>query len=401
MNINKPKLLVLTSSYPKYKGDINGNFVFELATRLKSDFDIFVLAPAYRESLNIEIIDDIKIYRHKQFFLNNVELAYGSDILAKIRKNYFYLFVVPVFLFFQFFAIQRIVKKEKIQLIHAHWLIPQGFLAVVYKTIFNRNIKIITTIHGADINSFDNLFGRKLKSFILKNIDELTVVSNAIKEKAINLGYKKTVYVYPMGVDTKLFTPEKKDQTIRIKHNIEGLFLLFVGGLIERKGIRYLIQAIPTVIKEFPDVKLVVIGDGNLKSELIELTKHLNISENITFLGSVPHDDLPPYFATANLFILPSFSEGWPVVVMEALSSGTSTIVTNIPVFEKHEHKDQLFTIVPVGNFELIAKEINRLLLNKETLLSSQNILENYAKSNFDWGKIAEKYKNLINSLIN
>lgn len=398
--MNKPKVLVLTSSYPKYNGDVNGNFVYELSIRLKSDFDIFVLAPAYRGSLSFEIIDDIKICRHKQFFLNNVELAYGSDILAKLKKNYLYLVVVPVFIIFQFLAIRRIVRKEKIKLIHAHWLLPQGFVAVLYKTFLNRNIKIITTIHGADINSFNNFVGKTIKKFILKRIDELTVVSTAIKEKAINLGYNKNVFVYPMGVDTNLFSPEKKSDNLRKNLLITGAFLLFVGGLLERKGIRYLIGAIPAVIKKFPDAKLVVIGDGNLKSEMIELTKQLKITENIIFTGSIPHDELPPYFATADLFILPSFSEGWPVVVMEALSSGTTTIVTNIPVFEKHEHKEQLFTIVPAGNSELMAKEINKLLSNNEVLLSSQNELRNYTKSYLEWGSIAEKYKNLLNSLI-
>ena len=68
----KPKVLILTSSYPKYKGDINGNFVYELATRLKSEFEIFILTPAFRNSLNYDIIDDIKIYRHKQFFIEKL-----------------------------------------------------------------------------------------------------------------------------------------------------------------------------------------------------------------------------------------------------------------------------------------------------------------------------------------
>ena len=72
----KPKVLVLTSSYPKFPGDVNGNFVFELAIRLKNDFEIFVIAPAYKDSLPLEISDGIRIYRHRQFLIKNVELAY-------------------------------------------------------------------------------------------------------------------------------------------------------------------------------------------------------------------------------------------------------------------------------------------------------------------------------------
>ena len=85
--IAKNKILVLTSSYPKYKGDVNGNFIYELSTRLQKDFEIHALAPTYKGALKKEICDGIIIHRHKQFIYNNVELAYGSNILAKIKKN--------------------------------------------------------------------------------------------------------------------------------------------------------------------------------------------------------------------------------------------------------------------------------------------------------------------------
>jgi glycosyltransferase involved in cell wall biosynthesis len=199
-----------------------------------------------------------------------------------------------------------------------------------------------------------------------------------------------------MGLDTNLFSPAKRDNSLKDKLGIKGPFLLFVGIIVEQKGIRYLIKSMPKVIEVFPDAKLVIVGEGNLKNEMIEFADKLNVSNNLHFTGILPHDELPQYFATADLFILPSFSEGWPVVVMEALSSGTPTIVTNIPVFEKHEQKKRLFTIVPVGNSEFIAKEIIKMLTKKKILLSPQNDLRTYAKENLDWVIISNKYKNII-----
>ena len=397
--MGKPKLLVLTSSFPKYKGDINGNFVYELTVRLKSDFDIFVLAPAYKGCLKYEIIDDIKVFRHKQFIMNNVELAYGSDILAKIKKNYALIFVLPFYFYYLFNSFLKIIKNEKITLIHAHWIIPQGFVAVLYKTFINRNITIIATAHGADINSFNNTLGIILKKYVLKRIDVLTAVSDELKKKVINIGYKRKVYVYPMGVDTSLFSPEKKDISLRVKYNINGKFLLFVGGIIERKGIRYLIQAMPSVIKQFPETKLVVVGEGNLKKEMIELADELKVSDNIIFTGSIPHDDLPSYFATADIFILPSLSEGWPVVVMEALSSGTKTIVTNLPVFYEHDKKEKLFSIVPIKNSNAIATKIIELLRENE-FSEKNNYLRLYAKQEFDWTVVSNRYSKIILNLL-
>ncbi len=399
--MNRPKVLILTSSYPKHKGDVNGNFVYELAIRLKSDFDIFVIAPAFKGSPSIESVEGIKIFRHRQFIINYIELAYGTGINENLKRNKLKYLVLPFYFFFQIQLLKEITKKEKIDLVHAHWLIPNAFTAVLCKKIFNKNFRILATIHGSDMWGITNNIGLLLKKYTLNNIDSLTVVSNAIKEKVFELGYKKEVFVFPMGLNTNLFSPSKRDNNLKSKLDIKGPFLLFVGIIVEQKGIRYLIQAMPKVIMAFPEAKLVVIGEGNLKNEMVELTKQLKVSENIIFTGSMQHYDLPPYFATADLFILPSFSEGWPVVVMEALSSGTATIVTNLPVFEKHEHKEQLFTLVPVGNSELLAKAINKLFSDHEILLSTQDDLINYAKSYLDWGIISENYKNLFNSLIN
>ena len=188
----------------------------------------------------------------------------------------------------------------------------------------------------------------------------------------LELGYTKEIFVYSMGVDTNLFTTQKKDLEIRKKYNIENEFLLFVGGIIERKGIRFLINAMPLVIEKFPSVKLLVIGDGNLKGEMMELTIKLKICDHVIFTGAIPHNYLPPYFATADIFILPSFSEGWPVVVMEALSSETIAVVSDIPVFSDHKDKDKLFNIVATGSSESIANCIIKILNNKNTMSSKK-----------------------------
>lgn len=399
--IAKNKILVLTSSYPKYKGDVNGNFIYELSTRLQKDFEIHVLAPIYKGALKKEIRDGIIIHRHKQFIYNNVELAYGSDILAKIKKNFLFLFVIPFYLYYQFWAIKKIIKYEKINIIHAHWMIPQGFIAVLYKILFNKKTKIIVTIHGADINSFNNYLGKIIKQFILKRIDKLTVVSNALKQKVIKLGYLKEIYVYPMGVDTNLFSPEKKDISLKVKYNIKNEFLLFVGTLSERKGIKYLIQAMPLIIKEYPEAKLLVIGDGNLKNEMIALTKELKVDNNIIFTGAIEHDKLPPYFATADLFILPSLSEGFGLVIIEAISCKTLAVTSNLPEINDIIIENNTGFYFENKNSTSISQKIIYILKNKEIFNTIKENGRQYVNANFAWNLVSNNYIKIINSLYN
>ena len=299
----------------------------------------------------------------------------------------------------QFMAIAMIVKKEKIKLIHAHWIIPQGIIAVIYKKFINKDVKILATIHGADIYSFRNSIGRFLKKFILNNIDELTVVSNAIREEVIKLGYKRNIYVYPMGIDTRLFSPDKKDGKLKERLGIKEEFILFVGGIIERKGISFLIKAMPKIVDEFPFIKLVVVGDGNLKSEMIRLVNALNISDNVIFTGVIPHDQLPSYFSTADLFILPSLSEGFGLVVIEALSCGTLAITSDLkPIHDIIIDNETGFFLEKLTP-EDITKKIIWILRNKENLKHVSEKGREFVVKSYDWAIVIENYGKIIRSL--
>lgn len=392
------KVLVLTSSYPKFKGDINGNFVYELAKRLKNDFDIHVLAPAFKNSLLYEEDDGIKIHRHKQFPVNGVELAYGTDILAKIKKNKLFILVVPFYLLMQFIALARVVKKEKIELIHAHWIIPQGVIAVLYKLLFNRKIKILATIHGADINSFNNSLGTLLKKIVLNNIDKLTVVSNALKNKALEYDYKKEVYVYPMGVDTELFSKNKSKEKNTGNNDIS---LLFVGGIIERKGIRLLIEAMPDIIKSSPSIKLQIIGEGNLKPELERRVKELGIISNVIFLGPIANAKLNSYYSSADVFVLPSYSEGFGLVVTEAMSSECLTLTSDLPpIKDIIDNNINGFSLHKLDS-ENISKSVLKILSleEKEKKRVKENAREKIV-SNFDWKIVSKNYRSLYQQLL-
>jgi glycosyltransferase involved in cell wall biosynthesis len=381
-------------------GDINGNFVYELATRLKNDFEIFVLAPAYKDSLHFEINDEIKIYRHKQFLIKNVELAYGIGIYENLKRNKFKYFMLPFYFFFQFLLIKKLTQKEKITIIHAHWLIPNGFIAVLCKKILKIDFKIISTIHGSDFWGYNNKLGNSLKKFTLNNIDTLTVVSNALKEKVIEFGYKNEVFVYPMGLDTTLFSPSKRDESLKERLQILGPFLLFVGTIIEQKGIRHLIQALPTVLKKIRDAKLVVIGDGNLKKGMGELTKKLKIEENVIFTGSIPHNELPPYFATADLFILPSFSEGLGLVIIEALSCKTLAITSNLEVIHDIICDNETGFFFEEINKDAISEKIITILRNKGKFENIREKGRQYVIEKFDWNIVKSNYCNLFKNII-
>jgi glycosyltransferase involved in cell wall biosynthesis len=248
-----------------------------------------------------------------------------------LRANKLNFLQIPFFLFFQLLALRRIIKIEKINIIHAHWIIPQGLVAVVYKRLFHPKIKIICTSHGSDILGLKSLLTLPLKKYTLKNIDKLTVVSNLLKTEVSKMGVRPPIDILPMGVDLGRFGPDHRSVEIKRKYHIEGSFLIFVGRLSEEKGVKYLIEAMVAVVKEFPDTKLLIIGSGVLETELRNLSNNLNLSKNVIFTGYMQNASLPSYYATADILIGPSLREGFGLVFAEAMACGCPVIASDLP----------------------------------------------------------------------
>jgi len=399
MEKQRDKILVTTSSFPlSEKSNIGGGlFVYNLCERLTQNYDIYVLAPLIKDSKKETRFNNIFVNRYKIF--GGKKLIRSSGIAATLSQNKLYFIFVPFFIISQLFAIRKYINKYKIGTIHAHWLIPQGIVAVLYKRIFNQKIKIICTSHGSDLNMNFGWIGRQLLKYTFNNIDSLTVVSQSLKDKAISQGYKKQVEIIPMGVDTCKFNRLETDE-IRKKHNISGNVLLFVGNFIEVKGIEYLIRAIPTVFKSNPNTTLLLVGDGILKATFKKIAVDLNISDKVIFTGFIPNNELPHYFSTADILIMPSLNEGLGLVWVEAMACETLVIASNIDVFKAHIKDNINGFIVPVKNSKALAEKITEVLENKYKLDAVCKNARKYAIDHFEWEIVKKEYVALINTLI-
>ena len=396
-------IIILTSGYQRQKNDLKfeNDFVCILTRGLEETFNTHVIAPSDKKSKSYEQIDNVHIHRFKQSFFGIITgLAYGSGIIPNIRKNKLLLFLIPSFLINQLLKLKKVVSKYQIELIHAHWILPQGFVAVLYKKLFNPRIKILVTAHGADFLGDEYSLNRRIRDlfikFIFNNIDLLTTVSSANKNLLKELGYKQDIYVYPMGVDTEYFSPKKFNLELKEKYNKNGFIILFVGAIIERKGVRYLINAMPKIINKFPNIKLLVMGDGNLKNEMLNLARKLKISDNVIFLGYIQQDLKPDFFAIADLFVFPSLSEGFGLVNIEAMSCGTIPIVSDLEVFKDIVTDDKTGFVIKRNNSKEISVKVINALKNKNELTIMKERARKHVKDNFDCNIAINNYRNLI-----
>jgi L-malate glycosyltransferase len=392
------KVLFLTTTFPRWENDIRPAFVYELANRLqKSGLDIVVLAPYCEGSKKFELLDGIRVYRFPYFFPTRYQkLAYNGGILPNLKKSNLAKIQIPFFLLSEIIYTLKIIKRENIEIIHSHWIIPNGFVGALCKIILN--IPHITTAYGSDVltiekSSIFRIFG----SFVLINSEVITADSTYTSNLTISIekSIEKRMHIIPMGVDQQRF--HKKNQVILEKPSA-GLIILSVGRLVERKGIKYLIKAMETVIKTYPYAKLLIGGDGPEKDHLINLCRTLKLERNVEFLGFIPNDKIAQVYASADIFVLPSIvtksgdTEGLGVVLLEAMASGIPVIGSDIGGITDIIEDRKTGLLVKSGDPDDLAKKILFILSNKDFRINLSREATNLIERKFSWEIVTTRF---------
>ena len=329
------KVLVLTSTFPRWQGDACPMFVADLCRGLGERMDVTVLAPGAASALKQEQWDNFEVRRFRYGWPDSTQRLAAGAIMPNIRRNPILMAQVPPFFAAQLYAAWRLMRSEQYDAIHAHWAVPQGIVASILKRMFK--VPVITTTHGGDIYALRGGPAMRAKRWALNSSDRITAVSNALRDEVIALGpTEERVSVLPMGVDTHRFLPDAGSLRVRQELNPSGgPIILFVGRLVEKKGARYAVQAMPAVLELLPDARLVMAGDGPEQAMLEALSRELRVEDSVTFMGAVVNKRLPEIYASADVFVGPSVveengdREGVPVALGEAMASGCAVIATN------------------------------------------------------------------------
>jgi len=399
-------ILLTTSTFPRWAGDAELPFVFELASHISSQngFKALVLAPHSPGAKTYETVENVEIYRYRYFIERWQGLAYDGGILPKLKKNPLLYFQVPSFIVVQWFWSVRLIRKHNVRIVHANWIIPQGLLAVLLKKMYG--IKCIVTGLGGDVFALRGSFLNKLKRYITSSADIVTVVSNEMGNVLKQWSPESRVEVIPMGIIKEMFGTSSPDSRDKNAPQTRRPIILFVGRLAEKKGIRYLFEALPQIIRKFPKATLMIVGGGVLRNELEALARKLDIDTNVVFHGPASRSDLPSIYANADVFVLPSViasdgdSEGLPNVLCEAMFSSLPVIASNVagvPDVIEHERTGLL---VQQKNSGEIAQSILRLLEDPELRERLGRNARDFAEKNLTWDVIGRRYMTLYEELM-
>jgi len=236
----------------------------------------------------------------------------------KILRSTYSLFMVFSLFLNSFFWI----RNQKADVILASWAYPDGVASAILAKLLGKPFFI--QVLGSDINKYaDKGWREKQIVWACNKANGVFSVSQALKNKLIEIGVQpEKIHVAYNGVDHKRFTIN----TLVRKENS----LLYVGNLVHDKGIMELIDAFIILSQSNDLLRLVVAGDGKMMSEIVDKLREHNIINKTELLGSVSHSDIPMLMQQATTLILPSYAEGLPNVVVEAMSCGTPVVATNV-----------------------------------------------------------------------
>lgn len=401
----KPNLLVFTSTFPRWPNDTDPPFVYELAKRLTDEFNVYVLAPHYTGAKTHEHMDGVSVYRFRYFFEKYERLAGATGILPTLKTNKFYFILVPFFLVIGFLNLLKLLYKLRPDVVHSHWLIPQGFLTALAAKIFRT--PFIVTVHGADLFALNNGYLRWLKVFTVNCADKITIVSTAMLNQAQREFPSRDNFVLiPMGVDSNLFKrPQRKTDQLNIYP--QALRVLFVGRITEKKGVQYLIEAATHLKMKNIDFQITIVGDGELRKELQEYVEKSGIGNFVKFLGAKPNHELPYIYAKHDLFVGPSIrtstgdTEGLGLTFVEAGMSGCVLIGTDVGGISDVIRDGKTGYLIPEKNSAAIAERITHVSQNRIAMQKLEEKCRKECVEKFDWQVISRQYSRLLMTIVN
>lgn len=391
----RPKLLVLASTFPRWQGDVTPPFVLDLCRELAGSFEVHVLAPHARGAQTTEVVDGVNVRRFR--YLPEVwqTLAYDGGIPERLRREPLALLQVPFFLFAQFCAALRLVWTLRPNVIHAHWVLPQGILALLVSWLCPGRPPVVCTLHGSDVHGLNTRPLRWIRMLTLRRVALVTIVSESLRMPVLGQGVAPDrVHLAPMGVETEtLFRPsDAAERPCGV--------VVFAGRLVAGKGVDVLLRAWAQLPAVQDTAHLLLVGDGPARPALQAQALALGLGNRVHFTGAVPPPAVADRFRSATVAVFPfTGAEGLGLVVAEAQACGCPVIASDIPAVRDTVRPEVTGIVVPPGDVEALARAMQRVLSDPVLALRLARAGRASALEKYSWKVAGARYRDLLRSL--
>jgi glycosyltransferase involved in cell wall biosynthesis len=386
------KVLYLVTAYARDPSDVITPWLVETIRRLRArGVEVEVLAPAYR-GLSDQTVDGVRVHRFRYALRPWETLTHDQTAPDRIRERPWFLALVPGYVAAGRRAAARLARTGGFDVIHAFWPIPQGLLGLAAKGA--SGLPLVSTFFGVELTWMEKQFPflAPLLRRIVRGSDAVTAISTytAGRLKRQVPGVDPAIIPFGAAVDAPAEPPPYTFDGAR------PFELLFVGRLVERKGVHLLLDAVAALPPDRPAI-VHVVGDGPERERLQARAERLDLGGRAVFHGFVSKDELERRLRTCDALVLPAVidakgdTEGLGVVLLEAMSYARPVIASAAGGIVDIVRDGRSGFLVPPGDAPALTSAISRLMEDPARARAFGLAGREDVEANFSWDVIADR----------
>lgn len=396
------RVCFVASSFPKHPADGSARFIRSMAEALVDrGHTVDVLIP-YHPDLRLPKKDKIgiKVFRYvlpSSLAVMGYSEAMASDT-ALLPISYA---LAPLFAIHEARALLSLHSRNHYDVIHGHWVIPNGAVAAFVATLIRR--PLVISLHGSDIffAAREPLL-RKVAAWTMKRAVAVTACSGEIAARARQLGASADkVHLLPWGADPAYFTLDRGSARAALNLDQETPVILSLGRLVKKKGLNVLMQALPPVLAQVPNARCIIAGSGPELGPLRRLAEALGLSERVDFVGGIAWDQTAVWFAACDVFVAPSIHDengnvdGLPTTVLEAMAAGRPVVASHVAGMELVVKDGETGILTPEYDAPALARALGLLLTQPELKSRLGAAARRAVETTFNWDAVAAHFEQL------
>jgi glycosyltransferase involved in cell wall biosynthesis len=392
------KICMLTSSYPKYAGETTAPFIEEIAAGLvRRGHTVHVVAPFHRDIQRAPVERGVHLhfFRYSPVRALNV-FGYAESLQADVGLRGAALAAAPLAVGAGMLELLRVTADQgrktsdrrvrtngegsrffgasSFDLIHAHWVLPNGTPAALAARL--RGLPLVISLHGSDVYLAERAAPLSLAAAAtFRAAGAITACSGDLRDRALRLGARAAdIEVVPYGVDARAFQPDPQaGALVRAELGLAPStpLIVSVSRLVYKKGLTYLLESFPRILVDQPNATLVIAGYGDLREELERRTAELGIAASVRFPGQLERERAARYVAAADVYVAPSIRDqrgnvdGLPNALLEGMGAGRPIVASRVAGIPDVIDDGRHGLLIPERDAAALAAAIGRLLADR------------------------------------
>jgi glycosyltransferase involved in cell wall biosynthesis len=296
----------------------------------------------------------------------------------------------------------RMLSRGVFDLVHVHWVIPNGPIGALVAR--RHKLPLVVTLHGSDmaVSERSRSIGRATR-WTLARAAAVTAPSDDLLERARSLGAGGLRELIPYGADVQALEADPGG-TERLRERLgldpDHTVVTGIGRFIPVKGFEYLIAAHAKASAALPQLRLVLVGDGDLREPLTVRARSLGVAETVTFTGMVGRDEIPAYLAAADIVVVPSiryegYVDGLPNVALEAMAAGRPLVATRVGGLPDLVHPGENGMLVDEKDIDGLAEAIVTLARDRDLRTRIGRNGQALIRDSMSWEIVADQFESV------